>query len=282
FVQLFNDVKSVLTNWTTIQFFTPKTSDDLQKNENDQNEKEAVKKPKFFRNLKMAGMISLGMLASSGESFSQEGDSGENKDLKQSEFVLPVSSWKFIEGYDSVLAENDSKIYPGLVENYMKNEDGKYKLYQYTDRDGNILETPDYLQEAIALEKQKLAEYANPEEWAKNRFEYQKTLEFKTAALQNYVIDMENTIKELSGRLELFTDTSTYSRENRELDEKDIDRYKKSIIFFQEHPEKLIEEKSIEELTKEATGYVFLIKRQIGIYQESLNSVLEYIEKNKK
>jgi|GEM_PF-1383387 len=266
------------------QFFAPKTSDNSQKIESGHDKKEAAKNPGFFRNLKMAGVISLGMLAFSGEAFPQENNNDGKKDLKQKEFFTPTPSWNFVEGTDSVLAENNSKAYPGLVENYIKNEEGKYELYQYTDKDGNILETPDFLQKAIISEEKELAKYADTEEWAQKQFEYQKTIDFKTAVLQKYVVDIEGLIKELSGRLELFTDSATYSAEERKLDEQDIDKYKKSIAYFQEHPEELpaAKEKNIKELRQEAEGYINLIKNHIKDYQEKLDSVLKYIDRNKK
>jgi hypothetical protein len=265
------------------KFPVSKVSDNSRQKELDDNQGRNIKKANFLKNLKIAGVISLGMLAASENVFSQEKNRKDKKGLKEHELFSPAPSWKFQDSH-SIEAQNDSPDYPGFVENYLKHEDDTYEFYQYTDEHGNVLETPDSLREVINSEEEELAKYANPEEWAKEKFAYQKTPEFMVAILQKYVADMEVRIKDLKDKMELLADLPSYSAEEKKSDEHNINVYTESVAYFKEHPEELStgKEKTIEELVQEAKSYRALIQSHIDKYQKELDYVVKYIEQNKK
>lgn len=236
------------------------------------------------KNLKMATLVSLGLFFSSGKVFGQNSEEKiSDKKLDSNEIVSPQASWVYEEGTDSIIARDQSRVYPGFIEAYMKNNDGKYHFYQYESESGDILNTPEEIQEMIKKEKLDIEKYSNPS-WAQKEFEYQQTKEFEDSVVQQYISDMQKRIDEMKFRLENFGDTSTYSKKYRSLDEKDLKTYQGSIEFTEKNPEWIIKEKkkTIEQIKKDADGYILLAQEHIKRLEDQLFKTSKYIEEHKK
>jgi|GEM_PF-1722411 len=206
-------------------------------------------------------------------------------DVKTKKLVyFPGSSWKFDEAEDSVLAKNNSELYPGLVECYIKNDRGEgYRLYQYEDKDGNVITPPDSLQKAIDLEKRSLMEYDDSETWAKKQFEYQKTPAWAKEFFDRYINSLKGKINDLKDKQEMLKDSPDYSEDDRKIDLKDQDLFERAIDYANNHPQEIqkMGYRSFAQLVDLAKGYTRLAAQHIADYQEKLDKVREYINQNK-
>jgi len=216
-------------------------------------------------------------------------DSTKNIHLEMSGntgMIIPSDTWVFLE--DSIWAQNESRMYPGLIENYLKDDkSGKYFFNGYEDKEGNPMDSPYEIQKLIDKEKQDSIKYSNPEKWAKEQFEYQKTKQFEDEKLREYITNLEEKIDALNVLIENYKvenakDPNEYNEHYLELDKKDVERFQKSIEYSKKNPEWLFNRKNYEELVQEAKGYFELTNNYIKELQEKLENTLKYIESNRK
>ena len=194
----------------------------------------------------------------------------------------PEKTWVFEEGTDSVMATNKSKTYSGFVENYMRNENGKYSLYQYSNENGDIMDPPEDIQKSINENQLDIDKYSDPD-WPQKQFEYQQTNEFKEEVVQKYITGMQKSVNDIKDKFELLKDSQDYSEEDRKKDREDMDKYQKSIDYTKKDPSWIIKEKTenLEQLKQDARGYVYLAQQEMKKLQEKLKSTLDYIESHK-
>ena len=205
-------------------------------------------------------------------------ENSDKSSLKTGDLGTPSNTWKFLE--DSLIAENSSKVYPGFIETYLQNsETGEYIFNE--DKSGNPINTPDFLQEQINIEKGTLEKYGDAEKWANEQFGYQQTEAFTNEVLQKYIVQMERKISDLNDKFEALKNNPDYSREDHDLDQKDLTTYENSLEYFKNNPEQLVHKESLEQLVQDAKGYVELSKKHIENIQLELNSVLKYIDSNR-
>jgi len=258
------------------------------------NKEVSHKKPSGIRKFTVPALIALSTFLPSKESYSQNNDqlnktNNTEWQLKMGQAgrsgnFLPEKTWHFLDKNMSE-ATNESKTYPGFVEYYIKDSNGKYIFFQYNDKNGDIINTPDFIRSEIEIEKENSIEYLNPEEWAKKQFEYQKTEEFKNEVLNKRLNLLNSKIKDIKDKIELSKDLSSYRGSKEEsTDLKDLKLLEEALEHDKSDFQWIIdkETKTESELLEIAIKNFDFYNNKIINYQQELDKVLDYIKSNTK
>lgn len=240
-----------------------------------QQQKKEKKPSKISNFIKRAGLVgTIPFIMAKAEAQNPDNKKAEDK------LFLPQETWVFEEGTDSVMATNKSKTYSGLIENYMKMEDGKYRLYEYTNEDGEIIQLPDEIQKSINEKEEEIKKYSDFK-WVEKQFEYQKTEQYEQEEYAKKVKKYEQNIKDQEDGIALQKNSPDYSAGDLAKDSIYLEGLRNYLKSFQKNYKTMIEKYSIEELKELAKGYLMLAQRELEMLREKLISINKYIEDHK-
>lgn len=127
--------------------------------------------------------------------------------------VYPTKEWTYQEG-DKDYGVHQSKKYPGFVEYFGRNiykgstDTNAYTFTGYMTEDQIPIDPPEVTEQKIIEKEIELTYFVDPEEWAKNRFEFQKTDAFKQEIDSSFVASLQEQI-EAGELMERKVDTTT-------------------------------------------------------------------------
>ncbi|MEI8130034.1 MAG: hypothetical protein WCG55_00845 [bacterium] len=185
----------------------PRESFDLNKKSDEQNKQnEGSWLGRNTRKL-VAGVALTALSLTPHESRAQKSYSEKDTALH------PRTEWAYQDGKD--FATHNSQKYPGFVEHFTRNiykgskDTNSYSFATYTTEDQLPIDPPEVTKLKLAQKETEASFYANPEVWAKQQVEFQKTPAFRQKVDTEYIQGLDEKIKELEFKVSIFGSNST-------------------------------------------------------------------------